>query len=310
MSDSIFAKPAALGERRTIRPATGDRAYYFIVNTVLTLLLLAVMYPLVYIVSASFSSPLAVSAGKVFLWPVDFSLEGYKAVFKSKDILSGYMNTFLYTGVGTLINVSMTMIAAYPLSRRDLPGRNLFMLLFTFTMVFNAGMIPMYILMKNLNFINTIWAMVIPGAISVYNMIITRTYIQSNIPNELLEASVIDGCSDARYFTSILLPLSKSVLAVITLFYAVGHWNAYFNAFLYLSDRKLFPLQIVLRDILVANTIDVSTVIDPELQQAKQGLADLLKFSLIIVSSVPVLMLYPFIQKHFVRGVMIGSVKG
>ncbi len=310
MSDNVINRRSVLHKSRAIRPAAGDQLYYTIVNILLTLILLIVLYPLVYIVSASFSSPAAVSSGRVFLWPVEWSLEGYMAVFKNKDIVTGYMNTFLYTVLGTILNVCMTMIAAYPLSRRDLPGKNPIMFLFTFTMIFNAGMIPMYILMKDLNLINTMWAMIIPGAISVYNLIITRTFIQSNVPQELLEASVIDGCSDARYFFSILLPLCKAVIAVITLFYSVGHWNAYFNAFLYLNDRELFPLQIVLREILISNTIDVNAVIDPELQQAKQGLAELLKFSLIIVSSLPVLMLYPFIQKYFVKGVMIGSIKG
>lgn len=290
--------------------AVGDRIYYSIVNICMTLLLILIAYPLVYIVSASFSSPGAVAAGRVVLFPVEPSLEGYTAVFKNKDIVNGYLNTLLYTLSGTAINVCMTMIAAYPLSRDDLRGRDFIMLFFSFTMIFSGGMIPGYILMRQLGIINTPWAMIIPGAISVYNMIITRTFIQNSIPADLLNASRIDGCSDARYFFSIILPLSKSILAVITLFYAVGHWNAYFNAFLYLNDRKLFPLQIILREILIANTIDVNQVIDPELAQAKQGLADLLKYSLIIVSSLPVLLLYPFIQKHFVSGVMIGAIKG
>ncbi len=292
------------------RLTSSDRIYYTVVNIIMTLLLITVAYPLIYIVSASFSSPSAVAAGRVVLWPVDLSLEGYIAVFKSRDIISGYRNTFFYTLLGTVINVCMTLVAAYPLSRKDLRGRDFFMLLFTFTMIFNGGMIPSYILMRDLNLINTPWVMVIPGAISVYNMIITRTFLQTTIPQELLEASKMDGCSDARYFFSIILPLSKAVIATITLFYAVGHWNAYFNAFIYLNDRQLFPLQIILREILIANTIDVNQVIDPELAQAKQGLADLLKYSLIIVSTLPILIFYPFIQKHFVSGVMIGAIKG
>ena len=292
------------------RLSTGDRTYYLIVDLIMTLLLIIVVYPLIYILSASFSSPSAVASGRVVLWPVDFGLEGYKAVFKNKDIVSGYRNTFLYTFFGTALNVGMTMIGAYPLSRKDLKGRDFFMLFFTFTMIFSGGMIPSYILMRQLHLINTPWVMIVPGAISVYNLIITRTFLQNTIPSDLLDASQIDGCSDARYFFSIILPLSKSILATITLFYAVGHWNAYFNAFLYLNDRKLFPLQIILREILIANTIDASQIVDPELEQAKQGMADLLKYSLIVVSSLPVMILYPFVQKYFVSGVMIGAIKG
>ena len=241
---------------------------------------------------------------------MDFGPEGYKAVFRNKDIVGGYLNTFFYTFAGTALNIIMTMIGAYPLSRKDLKGRNFFMLLFTFTMIFSGGMIPGYILMQQLHLINTPWVMIVPGAISVYNLIITRTFIQSTIPSDLLDASQIDGCSDTRYFFSIVLPLSKAILATITLFYVVGHWNAYFNAFLYLNNRKLFPLQIILREILIANTIDASQVVDPELEQAKQGMADLLKYSLIVVSSLPVMIMYPFVQKYFVKGVMIGAIKG
>ena len=276
----------------------------------MTFLLIIVAYPLIYIISASFSSPSSVASGRVVLWPVDFGLEGYKAVFRNKDIVGGYLNTFFYTFAGTALNIIMTMIGAYPLSRKDLKGRNFFMLLFTFTMIFSGGMIPGYILMQQLHLINTPWVMIVPGAISVYNLIITRTFIQSTIPSDLLDASQIDGCSDTRYFFSIVLPLSKAILATITLFYAVGHWNAYFNAFLYLNNRKLFPLQIILREILIANTIDASQVVDPELEQAKQGMADLLKYSLIVVSSLPVMIMYPFVQKYFVKGVMIGAIKG
>jgi len=300
----------AVKRNSAFRLSRGDRTYYAIVNVIMTLLLIIVAYPLIYIISASFSSPTAVASGRVVLWPVEFGLEGYKAVFRNKDIVGGYLNTFFYTFTGTTLNVIMTMIGAYPLSRKDLKGRNFFMLLFTFTMIFSGGMIPGYILMQRLHLINTPWVMIVPGAISVYNLIITRTFIQNTIPPDLLDASQIDGCSDARYFFSIVLPLSKSILATITLFYAVGHWNAYFNAFLYLNDRKLFPLQIILREILIANTIDASQVVDPELEQAKQGMADLLKYSLIVVSSLPVMIMYPFVQKYFVKGVMIGAIKG
>ena len=292
-----------------IKMETGDLVYYGLVNLFLTIITLIVLYPIIFIISASFSSPIAVSAGKVLLWPVDFSMEGYKAVFKSNHIVSGYLNTFIYTGAGTAINVSMTMIAAYSLSRKGMPFRGIVTFFFAFTMLFSGGMIPSYILILNLGMINTRWAMIIPGAISVYNMIIARTFIQ-NIPNELLEAAQIDGCSDIYYFFKITLPLSKALIAILTLYYSVGHWNSYFNAFLYLSDRRLYPLQIILREILIANSIPMDEIVDPETMNAKQGLADLLKYSLIIVSSIPVLILYPFVQKYFIKGVMIGSLKG
>lgn len=287
-----------------------DKVFYCITGIMVTFILIVVLYPLIYIVSSSFSSPSAVSAGKVTLFPVDFSLEGYKAVFKNKDIVSGYLNTIYYALIGTFINVTLTMFLAYPLARTDLPGKNKIMFIFTFTMFFSGGMIPSYMLIKDLGLMDTRWAMLLPGALSVYNMIITRTFIQSSIPKEMLEASQIDGCNDIQYFFKVVLPLSKPVLAVITLFYVVGHWNAYFNAFLYLTDRKLYPLQIILREILIVNSIDPGMIVDEALLTAKQGIADLLKYSLIVVSVVPMLIIYPFIQKHFAKGMMIGSVKG
>lgn len=293
-----------------IRMSTDDKIYYIVIHIILAFLLLIILYPLIYIVSSSFSAASAVAAGKVVLWPVEPSLEGYVAVFEKDDVLIGYRNTIFYTFVGTLINIASTLIAAYPLARRELPGQSLFMFLFTFTMIFNGGMVPTYMLIRDLHMLNTIWAMIIPGAISVYNLMITRTFIQSNIPHELLEAAQIDGCNDARFFFTMVLPLSKAIIAVLVLFYAIGHWNAYFNAFLYLTNRNLFPLQLFLREILIANTIDTSQIVDPELAAAKQGLADLLKYSLIIVSTVPVMCLYPFVQKYFVKGIMIGSIKG
>jgi ABC-type glycerol-3-phosphate transport system permease component len=281
-----------------------------VVTVILFAMFLAVLYPMLYIISSSFSSPAAVAAGKVVLWPVDPGIEGYKAVFANNMVGTGYINSIIYTTIGTLINVSLTLITAYALACPTLPGRNFIMILFTFTMLFDGGMIPNYILLRDLKILNTRWAMLIPGAIGVYNMIITRTFISTSIPVELREAADIDGCSDLQYFWHCVLPLSKAVIAVITLYYAVAHWNSYFNAFLYLTNRNLFPLQIVLRDILLANTIDAGSIVDPDLMAAKQGLADLLRYALIIVASLPVMSIYPFIQKHFIQGVMIGSIKG
>jgi len=296
--------------KRKIKDTMEDCVFYTIIYVILTILLLIVGLPLIYVLSASFSSPSAVIAGKVFLFPVDFSLEGYKAVFEHKDVITGYKNSLLYLGLGTVINVVLTMCAAYPLARNDLPGRKYIMMLFTFTMIFSGGLIPNYILVNKLKMLNTVWAMVIPNAVSVYNMIVACTFIRSNIPNELLEAAQIDGCGDIYFFIKIVIPLSKAVIAVITLYYAIAHWNSYFDALIYLNDKKLYPLQIILKDILVSNQIDASMVYDPELAEVKQGLSELLKYSLIVVSMIPVLIIYPFVQQHFVKGVMIGSIKG
>ena len=292
-----------------IDTARGDRTFYAIVNAIVGVFMLIVLIPLVNIVASSFSSPGAVSSGKVLFWPVEFSLDGYKTVFQNKMIGTAYFNTFFYTVVGTMINLAMTMMAAYALARKNLPYKGFFMFLFTFTMLFSGGTIPNYMLIVNLKLYDTRWAMLLPGAISVYNMIIARTFIQ-NIPNELYEAASIDGCSDARYFFTMVIPLSVTLLSVLTLYYAVAHWNSYFDAFLYLTNRKLYPLQIVLREILIANSINANEVVDDLTMSAKQGMADLLKFSLIIVSSLPVLVLYPFVKKHFLKGVMIGALKG
>lgn len=295
---------------KKVKLSTDDRIFYIAVNIIIAIVLVIMLWPLIFIVSSSVSSKEAVMAGKVFLLPVDFSLEGYKTVFKTNEVLIGYRNTIFYTVVGTFINVGMTMAAAYPLSRKDLPHRKLIMFLFTFTMIFSGGMIPTYIIVSELGLLNTPWAMLLPGALSVYNLIITRTFIENSIPYEVFEAAVIDGCDDFRYFAKVLMPLSGSVIAVIMLYYAVAHWNSYFNAFLYITDSRLYPLQLVLRNILIANQMDSAMMTDFDSMTSKQGLADLMKYSLIVVSSLPVLVMYPFVQKHFIKGVMIGAVKG
>lgn len=287
-----------------------DKRFEIILILILGVIGAAIAYPLVYVLSSSFSSPSAVMSGKVWLLPVDFSLDGYRAIFKNNQVLIGYRNSLFYMVVGTFINVVMTLLAAYPLSRTDLPGQGPIMLIFTFTMIFSGGMIPTYLVIKDLHMLNTVWSMMIPGAISVNNMIITRTFIRNSIPQEMLEAAKIDGCNDIQYFFSMVLRLSGSVIAVITLYYAIAHWNAYFNAFMYLSDQKLYPLQLFLRDILISNKVDASMVMVDDAQAAKEGLSELLKYSLIVVAILPVMIIYPFVQKHFVKGVMIGSVKG
>jgi multiple sugar transport system permease protein/putative aldouronate transport system permease protein len=286
-----------------------DRLFNFVNTIFLSFVLIVALYPIIFVISNSFSETSAVMSGSVWLFPVGFTLDGYRAVFTDSMILTGYANTIFYTTVATMLNIVMTIAAAYPLSRKDFRARNPIMLAFTFTMFFSGGMIPTYMLINNLGWINHRIAMIIPVAMTVYNVIITRTFFQSTIPDELLEAARIDGCSDIKFLMSIVIPVSKAIIAVITLFYAVSHWNSFFNAFMYLNDKKLYPLQLVLRQILLAN--DASSGINNlDAQAAKEGLSELLKYALIVVASVPVLCLYPFIQKYFVKGVMIGSIKG
>ena len=287
-----------------------DRILYFVVYTVIILFLLVILYPIIFIISASFSEGSEVQLGRVYLWPVKPTLEGYRAVFSHRNIMTGYRNTILYTLGGTLINVVVTVLCAYPLSRRDMPMRGFFVFLFVFTMFFGGGLIPTYLLVNSLGMVNTFWALLIPGAMSVYNMIITRTFFQNGVPHELLEASQIDGCSDARYFFSILLPLSQAVISVISLYYAVAHWNSYFSALIYIRDKQLQPLQLILRSILLSTRVSLNEFEDPDLLEGKIGLEFLVKFALIVVSSAPIMCLYPFLQKYFVAGVTIGAVKG
>jgi multiple sugar transport system permease protein/putative aldouronate transport system permease protein len=289
---------------------TGDKIFYTLIFGFLTLFFIAVLYPCVFVISASFSSGSAVQAGKVVLLPVDFSIEGYRTVFNTPSVWIGFRNSLFYTISATCLNIVMTMTTAYCLSRNDLPGRNFFMLLFTFTMFFSGGMIPAYMLIMNLKMLNTPWALIVPGAIGVYNMIIAKTFIQNSIPSEMLDAAKIDGCSDVYYYVKIVIPLSKAIIAVLVLFYGVGHWNAYFNAMIYLHNKNLYPLTIILREILMASQIDPSTITDPELQIRIAEAAAVIKYALIVVSVVPVIVIYPFIQKYFVKGVMIGSIKG
>lgn len=296
--------------RNRIKPAVGDRVLTVSVVLITALFAMIVFIPIWNIVVSSFSNVDAVLSGKVSLWPVDFSLEGYKAVLSNKDVGTGYLNTIAYTFTGTVFNVSVTMICAYPLTRRELPFRGIIMFLFTFTMFFGGGLIASYLNISSLHMINTFWVMILPGAMSVYNMVLARTFIQSSIPNDLMEAARIDGCSYTRYFFKIVLPLSLAILAVLALNYAVGYWNSYFSALIYLRDRSRFPLQLFLREILIANTIDDSLLVDPESNEIKQGLAEVLKYSLIVISTLPVLCFYPFAQRYFMQGIMIGSLKG
>jgi len=292
-----------------VRESGFDRVFMSINAAVLTVITIIILLPLIFVVSASFSSSEAVIAGKVTLWPVDFSLQGYTTIFEHKKVWDGFANSLFYTFFGTIFNVVMTIIAAYPLSRRDLVGRRLITMAFIFTMLFSGGLIPTYMVVRDLGLLNTRMAMILPTGIGVFNLLITMTFFRTTIPPELIEAARIDGANAFRTFGSVFLPLSRPIIAVLALFYAVNHWNSYFSALIYLKDQELFPLQLVLREILIQNSIDASMLVDIEDLTVREGLRDLLKYSLIVVASVPVLIIYPFVQKHFVKGMMIGSVK-
>jgi len=292
-----------------------DRFLYASTDIILVLLLVIVAYPIIYVLSNSFSAGVAVSSGRVLLWPVGasgelaFSVEGYKIIFDYNNVWTGFANSIFYTVVGTVINMVLSVLAAYPLSRPHYQGRGVVTVMFTMTMIFSAGMIPTYLLMSKLHLTNSRLGILLSGAISAYNMIIIRTYFKSSIPGELIEAARIDGCSELRTLISVVLPLSKAVLSVVTLYYAVGHWNNYFTCMLYLRDASKQPLQIVLRNILDAQQVD-QMVTDPELRRQMAGMADLIKYCLIVVTSAPIIAMYPFVQKFFEKGVMIGGVKG
>ncbi|HHV96201.1 MAG TPA: carbohydrate ABC transporter permease [Clostridiaceae bacterium] len=298
-----------------IKESRSDRIFNIVNVTIMILILIIELYPLIFVVSASISNPDLVNRGEVWLLPKDISFEGYVRVFRDKEIWTGYRNTIFYTVFGTIINLFVTLPAAYSLSRKDFYGRIFFTAIFTFTMFFSGGLIPTYLIIKGLRLRDTIWALLLPGAASMYNIIVTRTFFQTNIPNELREAAEIDGCSNTRLFLTIVLPLSTPIIAVMALFYGVGHWNSYFSALIYLSRRELYPLQLFLREILILNEMSTEMLMNATGEEiealAKQArIADMIKYAIIIVSSAPVLMAYPFIQKYFVKGIMIGAIKG
>ncbi|MBI1257017.1 MAG: ABC transporter permease subunit [Chloroflexi bacterium] len=299
----------ALTATTRIHDSLGDRVFMFFVYLFLVLVLLVVLYPVIYIVSASFSDPLAVTSGKVWLYPVDFSLRGYEVTFQNPQIVTGYLNSLFYTVVGTLISVVLTVFVAYPLSRRDLYGSNVVMFLITFTLIFSGGLIPTYLVVKQLGMIDTRWALLIPQAVAAFQVIIARTFFRATIPEELVEAAELDGCNDLQFLWSVVLPLSKPIIAVLALMYAVSQWNSYFDALIYLKSSDLQPLQLVLRNILILNTTS-GGMMDAAAMAQRRQLADLLKYCLVVVGSVPVLLIYPFVQRYFVKGMLIGSIKG
>ena len=283
-----------------------------ITNTVLMILIFFLFsWPLWFIIIASFSDPAAVWNGKVVLLPKGFNIDAYREILKYKSIWLGYRNTILYTVLGTVINLVLTICTAYPLSRKDFMPRNFFMFMFMLTMYFSGGLIPTYLVVNKLNLVNTVWAMIIPGAISIYNVIITRTYFINSIPGSLQEAAELDGANSLQFLMRVVLPLSKPVIAVIALYYAVGHWNDFFSALIYIHKKDLLPLQTFLRDLLVQNQVNIDmTGLDPVAAERKMKLAQTIKYGVIVVSTVPVLCIYPLVQKHFVKGIMLGAVKG
>ena len=294
----------------SIKESRQDRIFNAVILVVATVILLMILYPLYFVVIASFSDPDLVAAGDVILVPKGITFEGYKYIMDDQRIWTGYLNSILYTFLGAAAGLIITIPAGYALSRPDLRGRGIVMKLMVFTMYFGGGLIPTYLVVRGLNLIDTRAIVIIMGSFSVYNLILTRTFFASTLPKELQEAADIDGCSIPRFFAQIVLPVSKSIIAIMALYYAVGHWNSFFNEMIYLNSAEKFPLQLILRDILVSGqTVDPATIDQEQLERMNE-IARTIKYGVIIVSTLPMMCLYPFVQKHFVKGVMIGSVKG
>lgn len=294
--------------KHKIYEAKVDKYYYLVNNIIMAFLALLIIYPLYFIVIASISSPEAVMNGEVFLYPKGLTFEAYTRLLKERKIWIGYRNTILYTFFGTLLNIVLTIPAGWALSRKELPYRKFFMWFFIITMFFGGGIIPFYLLVSRLNLIDSPLALILPSAVSVWNIFMTKAFYESNIPTELLEAAKIDGANEFKTFLSVILPISKPIIAVMVLFYAVGHWNSYFNALIFIRSEELFPLQLILRDILIVaegttGTGDLDTILE------QQRIANLIKYSSIIVSSLPIIIFYPFIQKFFKKGFLVGSFK-
>lgn len=299
---------------RKVKRARGDVIYDTVIFIILTFLFLVVAYPLYFVIISSISDPIEVSAGKVTLAPVGFTLDGYKEVFKTRTVMRGFLNSLIITIMGTSINLLVTIPTSYALSRPDFTLKRPITLFYILTMFVSGGMMPTYIIVRSTGILNTWWSLILPGCLGVYNMIVGRTFFKTNIPMELMEAAKLDGCGNTKFFIYVVLPLSGAITAILCLYYGVGHWNSYFSALIYIQKRELWPLQLELRNILVMNT-SVATkqvMTEAELLEKKRldALKEMMKYSLIIISSIPVLIIYPFVQKHFVKGVMIGSVKG
>lgn len=295
--------------RHKVRRQGKDLLFDIVLYSICAVMLLLVIYPLWFIVIASFSDPSAVAGGHVWILPVGFTLEGYDELFKQAEVWTGYKNTIIYTVLGTIFGLVVNIPAAYALSRKDLWGRKVLMGLFVFTMFFSGGMIPIFLTVQEMGFYNNFWVMIIPFSVSAYNIIVARTFFETSLPADLWDAAQIDGCGNLRYFFTMALPLSKAVISVIALWTAVGQWNGYYNALLYLRDAKLHPLQLIMRNILITNQVFASMGTGEAAMIAMRR-ANLVRYSMIIIATVPIMCVYPFIQKHFDQGVMIGAVKG
>ena len=295
-----------------IKPTMQDRVLQIVLYVVLSIALIVVIYPLFFVIIASISDPVRVNTGAVWIVPLGLTLDGYGEIFTDDQILRGYWNSVLYTVFGTLLNLVLTISAAYALSRRDMVGRNLIMGVLVFTMFFTGGLIPLFLLVRSLGLYDTFFIMILvmPNAVSVFNIVIARTFFQSNIPQELLEAASMDGCSDFRFLASVVIPISGAIIAVLMVFYAVSHWNAFFGALVFLKSENRYPLQLILRGILLSHQLADDMWVDDSDALKHQMLAESIKYGVIVVASIPVLVLYPFVQKHYVRGVMLGSIKG
>lgn len=297
-----------------IKESAGDKVLDTINLVLLTLLLATSLYPLIFVISASFSDPVLVGTGKIYLFPKGFNIEGYRRIFRDSQIMLSYGNTIYYTVAGTFVNLAITLPAAYALSKKNLDGHNVIMFMMAFTMYFSGGLIPTFLIVKGLGLYNTRTIMLLIGAVSTYNLIIARTFFSSGVPHELEEAATIDGCSHARTFFTIILPLSKALIGVLALYYGVGHWNSFFSALVYINDRNKIPLQLVLREIFLAEQLSnedmLGQAMSDEMQALQLQLSTLIKYAVIVVASVPVMIAYPFLQKYFDKGVMLGSLKG
>ncbi|MGJ0739906.1 carbohydrate ABC transporter permease [Enterococcus casseliflavus] len=290
----------------------GDKLFSIINIILVSIISLIILYPLIFVVNASFSDPTRIYEVPLLLYPRGFNIEGYKEVLKSTDIWVGFKNAVIYTVLGTIINLVVTTVAAYPLSRPGLRGKRFITLFFTITMFFSGGLIPTYLVNQQLGIINSLWVMILPGALGVYNMILMRTYFSQNIPTDLIESAYIDGANDLWLLWKVVLPLATPIIAVMAMFYGVGRWNAYFDALIYLQDRARYPLQIILREILVQGQFgqDMNQVIAGSAESELLMLKMTLKYSVVIVSSLPVLLFYPVVAKYFEKGILVGSIKG
>jgi ABC-type glycerol-3-phosphate transport system permease component len=288
-----------------------DRLFYVADYLLLAFCGVIVLIPLINVAAQSLSDPRSVLAGRVYLWPRNFTLNTFALILRNRNIITGYLNTFYYASVGTCINLVMTVLCAYPLSRTDFAGRNFLMLIFAFTMMFGGGMIPTYIVIRNLGLIDTRWVMLLPSAIVVWNMILARTFFQNTIPKELYESAELDGAGDIRILVSVVLPLSTPILAVLTLFYAVStHWNSYFDAMMYLRSESLYNIQLVLRNAIANIAALLYMTGNLSQQEQSMAMAEASKYCIIVISILPVMIIYPFVQKYFIKGIMIGAIKG